>query len=304
MARRPQTSIPAPAPRLLVPHNTARDNLISRREAGKALLAGFQSTINSKAALGDAQPAYQKWRDFNSELLRRMFDQPEYAEAFDRIGHIGIYVLGAPSYWADDAQEFYDKVQGRIDYLDNLAERIELIPLAPGVETPAIVQPAGRFKAARGERTSSKVFIVHGRDEEAKAVVARFVERCGLIPVILHEQTDQGRTIIEKFEQESDVGFAVVLLTPDDVGGINETSPDTVVLRPRARQNVILELGYFVGTLGRDRVCAFLKGDIEVPSDFSGVLYTPFGSDESWKMRLARELKAASFDIDLNVALG
>jgi predicted nucleotide-binding protein len=96
---------------------------------------------------------------------------------------------------------------------------------------------------------SRKIFIVHGHDNEAKVEVARFLERVGFEAIILHEQANRGRTIIEKVEMHSDVGFAVVLLTPDDEGGKRGNST-----RPRARQNVVLELGYFIGRLGRDRV--------------------------------------------------
>ena len=105
--------------------------------------------------------------------------------------------------------------------------------------------------------------------------------------MILHEQSNQGRTIIEKFERHADVGFAVVLLTPDDVGGLQT---DTGALEPRARQNVIFELGYFLGRLGRGGVCAITKGGVEIPSDYSGVLYIPLDDGGEWMAALTREL--------------
>jgi predicted nucleotide-binding protein len=101
-----------------------------------------------------------------------------------------------------------------------------------------------------------RVFIVHGHASEAKESLARFLERVGLEPIILHEQPNSGRTIIEKFEVYADVGFAVVLLTPDDVGAPKDAPTE---LKPRARQNVIAELGYFYGKLSRHRVCALYK---------------------------------------------
>ena len=75
-------------------------------------------------------------------------------------------------------------------------------------------------------------------------------------------------------------------------------------LRPRARQNVILELGFFLGWLGRERVCPLVKGDMETPSDYDGVVYTKLDEADGWKMKLVRELKAAGFDIDANRAVG
>jgi predicted nucleotide-binding protein len=148
-------------------------------------------------------------------------------------------------------------------------------------------------------RTSSKpavleVFIVHGQDVATKTEVARFLEHAGLTPIILHEQPNNGRTIIEKFEHHgANAGFAVVLLTPDDVGGTDPTK-----LRPRARQNVIGEMFWFAGKLGRKRVCALMKGDLEIPSDFSGVIYTAMDERGAWKMELLRELEAADYKVD------
>lgn len=141
---------------------------------------------------------------------------------------------------------------------------------------------------------SRKVFLVHGHDQAMESQVARFLEKLKLIPIILHEQANQGKTIIEKFEKHSaDVRFAVVLLSPDDVGAVKDGSPSA-----RARQNVILELGYFIGKLGRDRVCALHAGNVELPSDLLGVLWVPF--DPAWQLTLARELKAAGIEVDLN----
>lgn len=89
---------------------------------------------------------------------------------------------------------------------------------------------------------SEKVFLVHGHDNELKETVARFLEKIGLIPIILHEQASKGQTIIEKFEEHSNVSYAIVLMTPDDVGNLKSNKGK---LNQRARQNVIFELGYF-----------------------------------------------------------
>ncbi len=144
---------------------------------------------------------------------------------------------------------------------------------------------------------SSEVFLVHGRDEAAKQAVARFIEKLDLTPVILHEQPSEGHTIIEKFERYSNVGFAVVLMTPDDVGALAQKPPK---LKPRARQNVILELGFFLGKLGRKRVCALYKQDVEIPSDYKGVLFIPMDAGNGWQLPLAKEIKAAGIQLDLN----
>jgi|GEM_PF-233058 len=145
---------------------------------------------------------------------------------------------------------------------------------------------------------SRRVFVVHGHDGEAREMVARFLKAIDFEPVILHEQANQGGTIIEKFEANSDVGFAVVLLTPDDEG----RSAKEAELKPRARQNVLLELGYFIGRLGRGKVCALLRGEVELPSDYVGVVWEKMDDGGGWKVILARELKAAGNEVDLNRA--
>ena len=145
----------------------------------------------------------------------------------------------------------------------------------------------------KSKDSSPRVFLVHGHDEAVRETVARFIERLGIEVIILHEQANSGRTIIEKIEHHSEVGMAVVLLTPDDVG-----SKIGGKLEPRVRQNVLLELGYFIGALGRSKVCALKSGDVDIPTDFAGVVWTQMSGD--WKTALARELKVAGYEIDWN----
>lgn len=145
------------------------------------------------------------------------------------------------------------------------------------------------------EGYGKRVFVVHGRDNEKKEACARILERMGLDAVILHEQPNKGKTIIEKFEEYSDVGFTVVLMTSDDTGGLKGGTQ-----KERARQNVVFELGYFIGKLGRNRVMALVDEGIEVPTDISGVVYTGFDSQGFWKIVLAKELKEAGYNIDMN----
>jgi predicted nucleotide-binding protein len=116
-----------------------------------------------------------------------------------------------------------------------------------------------------------------------------------LEPIILHEQANRGKTIVEKFEAHAGVGFAVILLTSDDIGG-----PVGGQQQPRARQNVILELGFFIGRLGRARVCALKAANVELPSDILGIVWTPFDEGGAWKQGLAKELLAAGYAIDWN----
>lgn len=142
--------------------------------------------------------------------------------------------------------------------------------------------------------SNKKIFLVHGHDDHIKEKVARFLEKNDFEAVILHEKASGGRTIIEKIEAHSDVGFAIILLTPDDVGKAKNED----VLQSRARQNVVLELGYFIGKLGRNKVCAFKSNELEIPTDFSGVIWNQLDSTGAWKHVLSKELREAGYDLD------
>ncbi len=145
-----------------------------------------------------------------------------------------------------------------------------------------------------------RVFVVHGHDEDMKNEVALFLAQGGLDPIILHEKPNKGRTIIEKFEDYSDVAYAVVLLTADDVGGTDSGDPK---LQPRARQNVVFEFGFFIGRLQRDRVCALCQETVKRPSDIDGLVYILLDESGAWKRNLAKELESAGLDIALDKAL-
>lgn len=141
--------------------------------------------------------------------------------------------------------------------------------------------------------SKSKVFVVHGHDEALKQEVARIVEKQGLEAIILSEQANHGKTIIEKFEENSDVGAAICLFTGDDYGRAKDATSENL----RARQNVVFEAGYFMGKLGRGNVILIASPDIEIPSDLQGVVYT---NKDMWQTDVLRELKAIGYNVDFN----
>lgn len=207
-----------------------------------------------------------------------------YQSLGSRLNGDGIYQKGTPSFRRDvilSVTAGQARALGLLrQAIDGLKERLEYDEKRLPLQSVA---------------PTKRVFIVHGHDEGAKEMVARFIQQLGLEPIILHEQANKGRTIITKFREEAaDVGFAVVLMTPDDHGGKQRT--DT---RPRARQNVVFELGFFIGVLGPERVAALMKGDVEKPSDFDGVVYISLDHGH-WKIDLAKELKAVGFEVDFN----
>jgi len=145
----------------------------------------------------------------------------------------------------------------------------------------------------------NSVFIVHGHDGEAKERTARFIEKLGYRAIILHEQVSRGQTIIEKIERYSNVGFAIVLYTPDDLGN-KRSDAEKGELRCRARQNVVFEHGYLMAKIGRENVVALVEGDIELPTDISGIVYI---ENANWQLDIAKEMKEAGYEIDFNSLL-
>jgi len=139
---------------------------------------------------------------------------------------------------------------------------------------------------------SKSVFIVHGHDASVKSEAARLCEKIGLSPIILNDQPSKGNTVIEKIEEYSNVGFALVLYTPCDIGKENN---DSATNQRRARQNVVFEHGYLVAKLGRNKVCALVMDNVETPSDISGLVYISIDSEGMWKYKVIDELKAAGF---------
>jgi predicted nucleotide-binding protein len=172
-----------------------------------------------------------------------------------------------------------------------------IIPFARDYKTYVLSQ--GSLTPQLSLVTNNRVFVVHGHDAGARESVARFLESIDLEPIILLEQPNSGQTIIEKFEAHAaTVSFAVILLTPDDLAGVAGSDQ-----AERARQNVIYELGYFTGKLGRGRACLLRKGNIDMPSDLAGLVYTELDLADGWKLKLVRELKAAGFQVDANKAM-
>lgn len=238
---------------------------------------------------------FKKWRRDTEVAIENTFGtKGRHIKDFTRISYIP-FVFGAGTTDYEFQQAYGNGLESADSVLNSMVEEIEEYWED---ESQAQVSPS----LPRDELADSpKVFVVHGRDEGAKHKVARFLGDLELEPVILDEQADRGRTIIEKFEQEAqEIGFAVVLLTADDEGRLQDKEAD---LKPRARQNVIFELGYFAGVLGRNRVCALTKGDVELPSDYDGVVYISLDDAGGWKLRLVKELQEVGFDVDANLAL-
>lgn len=233
------------------------------------------------------------------DTLERCFgENTSAAKRFDDATSLSWYPMVISLDYETPAYEYQAGVAKNIEHSVALlqeAQRVLNEDLADAQhEAAALPAPA----ATEATSLSRRVFVVHGHDGEARETVARFLAKLGFEPIILHEQANQGRTIIEKFEAHGDVGFAVVLLTPDDEGRAKGGE-----LQSRARQNVVLELGYFIGKLGRGKVCALKRGELELPSDYLGVVWEKMDDGGGWRQALGRELQAAGHVIDWNMVM-
>jgi predicted nucleotide-binding protein len=272
----------------MIGREAAEEQLAARVAMGRTLQ---QKPVRNSAQLAAARALFQSWSAFNVELLVRLFSDAAMAVEYESRSAGGANALNPTL--REEIDAFYRMVAERINRLESIRERLTLVPgdpaLAGRAAMPATTRAAGM--------PSAEVFIVHGHDQAPRETVARFLEKLGLQPVILHERPNQGRTILEKFEAHSKVSFAVVLLTPDDTC-VSATQPRK--RSKRARQNVIFELGYFFAALGRERVAALYVEGVELPSDVSGLTYLRLDGTDGWKLPLATELHAAGLPVDLN----
>jgi predicted nucleotide-binding protein len=194
--------------------------------------------------------------------------------------------------WEGDLENVHRGLSLRVTALRIISDTLGLY------EEPSEAIRVGQEHPA--SRSSTTIFIVHGHSEGPKYSVARFLESAtDATPIILHEQAKRGRVVIETLEEyAATAAFAIVLLTGDDYGGLAQTKDR----HPRARQNVVFELGFFIGALGRSRVAVLYEDSVELPSDMNGILYSILDSQGAWKLDLGRELRAAGFAVDLNRA--
>jgi predicted nucleotide-binding protein len=184
-----------------------------------------------------------------------------------------------------------------VDLIETLARGGAInqsLPVDPAIADELKGLASGGMVPAN-KSTKASVFIVHGREDGIKNEVARWISQIGMNEVVLHEQPNQGRTIISKFsDMAAIVDYAIVIVTPDDIGGLAEAQ-----LAPRARQNVIFEFGFFIGALGPTRVAVLLSDErIERPSDYDGVVYTAYDRAGAWKLALAREFRELGLPFD------
>lgn len=231
---------------------------------------------------------FAAWKNQTEVVLRAIFGigHPIYESFLKTRFSSQVISADRPS----DGAVFREKgVKSVLALLGGAKLELQLMTEAP---TTANDGESDRSKAP----ANGRVFIVHGHDSSLKNETARFLrDLTGEDPVILHEQPDGGRSLIEKFEASAaTTGYAVVLLTADDLGRAKGEPND----RPRGRQNVVFEMGFFFGSLGRGNVAVIHDEGVEEPGDVRGMLYVPRDDAGAWKMRIAREIDHAGIAVE------
>jgi len=266
-------------PRLTRPKEEVAQRLADFISEGEGIAAG---PFRIEDDLHKARSLLTVWNEAGTTYLTRAFDDDSYARrfggGFER--NRAIMFLG----WEAGIENLQGDVREKVTQLQAVLRVL-----------PELEEASGRpGEKSRPNELNNRVFLVHGHDHAMRNEVHLHLNHLGLEVVVLSDRPNVGRSLIEKFIAEAEVSYAVVLLSPDDlVGESSDDEPPEL----RARQNVIFELGYFVGRLGRGAVCLVRKGDVEIPSDLTGVVYTNWASD--WRMELTRELRAAGIPVDL-----
>jgi predicted nucleotide-binding protein len=230
-------------------------------------------------------PNWLAWRARVSGIITKLFGegtaQADLIRSAERVKVIG------------NGEDKYD--QAKAYYMAALHNAINVL------EKDTFNELIAKKNALAPQDLTNKVFVVHGHDAAAKNELETLLREMGLEPIVLHRKADEGSTIIEKFEKHADVGFAFILMTPDEVAFLakDQNLPESERKSEfRARPNVIFEFGYFVGRIGRNRTCCIYSGDVTVPSDLAGLLYKKYtNSIEEVAYSLQKELRAAGYEL-------
>lgn len=243
--------------------------------------------------------AYKMWDDFNKEIYQSSFEAPNNTYFHDYESQSWNHF-----YSHDIVADYKKQVQRQITQMQSDINKVALI------ECSAAEPKHQKNSVVEDKSLSKDIFIVHGHSEEMKQTVARVVTKLGLNPIILHEQANEGRTIIDKFEFNAEnIQFAIILLSGDDLAAsvkdLEDVEDEDVrkSLEKRARQNVVFEMGYFAGKLGRNKLFYLLQDGVAKPGDLDGLVYTPYDAVGAWMFGLVKELKACGFDVDANKIL-
>ena len=235
---------------------------------------------------------FSEWENTTDVVLRTLFG--EAGATTSRFRDIRY----SPSMWVDGTDFAPYQVEGVQEAISLLKAAKTEIEISAELQQGKAAQEVEEIIEVKdkGEASGKRIFIVHGHDGEHKHELARFLQSVtGHEPVILHEQSNRGAVLIEKLEANAETtGFAVVLMSADDTGKGNIEEE----YKPRARQNVVFELGFFIAALGRENVAVLMAPGVEEPGDVTGLVYTPLDPGGAWKLALIQEISDAGIEVN------
>ncbi|MCD4772131.1 MAG: nucleotide-binding protein [Bacteroidales bacterium] len=274
---------------LIIARETFKSKLIEQISQGKQLES---VNIQTEGQLKKNEKDFGLWNDYNEEFLKSAFNNPtnEYRHDYENTGSmIGVddVMRGANIYHPSHRlKTLKQQIEAKTTELESILIKADLIP------SEIEKTPTTETNNSKSMKVNSTVFIIHGHDEEMKRNVQLFLNRANLKDIVLHEQPDKNRTVIEKLiEEGATASYVIALLSPDDVQGDGTF---------RARQNVILEIGFFIGKLGRKKVRILRRGNTIIPSDLQGILYDNYDKDGAWRMKLSKEIKSVGIPINID----
>jgi len=255
---------------------------------GRELIKRQLDQIDKLIKLQHDDPEIRKWDNTTEQVIIKTFGKPhDNLSHYSSALHGGSMLLTGETNWQAEHVENMNKVK---KLLEGFVEQLDIFN-EPNKQLDKDI-------STNNKPISRKVFIVHGHDKQAISELTVILSNLGLKPIVLHEQASEGMTLIEKLEKYSNVGYAFIILTPDDLGTKKDIKDIKTNLKPRARQNVVFEFGLFVGKLGRNKVCCLYKGNVKLPSDLDGLVYIPFNlSINEKQIDIIRELKAAGYKV-------
>lgn len=276
---------------LAQPAAVVKSRLSDATKAGQQLLSGAPASGDD---LKKFREDYLSWETRTSAILETAFNVSGFMTTSPKDEFMGTAVslldlkISSTIIPAERLPEVVTDIREKIRVLNSITARLDVY-MPPSDATSPVSQAT----------SDAPIFLVHGRDLGRRELVRRFLETVtDRSVIVLAEQPNQGQDLLNKLLRNAQqVGFAVILLTADDVGGLSADDQE-----PRARQNVVFELGLFIGLLGREKVAVLNDPKIELPTDFSGVGYIPI-QGESWQIELARELKSADIAVSLDRTL-
>lgn len=259
----------------------AQRRLLIQVDRGNELLPRVTS-VRDEAALDSVEAEYETWYEFNCRLLKQIGTTEELFDAYPPSGPQ--VLTTADLQFAKMVQNLATSLKGCIRSLESISDQLDLVD---EIEKPSAPAPSPTT-------ASPHVFIIHGHDYQAAIELKELIDECfpSLTPVLLAREAWRGRTVIEKFEEEaSKCGFAFAVFTPDD--NVQAGHDEYQQMRP----NVVFELGWFYGKIGRRRTCILYKQGTQIPSDLAGLGW--HGFDTSVKQayyEIEKELRAAFGD--------